>query len=98
MSCTTLNDTALLVGVTDAEGHALGRRITVYLSYVRDVDSDYGADTDGRRGQLSITDSILDCWIDAEDLMTLDSGQVERLLADAKAMFDSRDPDRKVWR
>lgn len=87
MSRTTQTTTCLLIDLTDADGHATGKSVPVFIEYVVEVDSDYGADADGHRGEVRTEYSILDHYIETEDLLTMNSGEVERALADADATF-----------
>ena len=88
MSRTYTERVGVPVQITDAEGYETGRTVTVILDVVVDVDASYGADAYGHRGQLSVETYVIDETIDYEDLMTMDSGQVERALKDAKIKFE----------
>jgi hypothetical protein len=85
-----MSDTTLYIDLTDAEGEATGQTVPVVIEYVTTVDQDYGADADGHRGETRYEREVLDVWINPEHLNTLNSEQVERVLAEANAQFEQR--------
>jgi hypothetical protein len=93
MSRTYTDRTAYPADLRDADGNELGRQLTVFIDFMVDVDTSYGADADGNRGTTQVDAYILDLAIDPEDLKAegLDSGHVERALADARAWFERTD-------
>ncbi|MGH7220066.1 MAG: hypothetical protein ACREI1_07035 [Nitrospiraceae bacterium] len=87
MSRTSLEQTCILVDLIDAEGHAPERTVPVTLDYLVDIDQNYGADADGHRGITRAEYMVLDKAIEAQELLTLTSDQVERALAEAETIF-----------
>jgi hypothetical protein len=85
-----MSDTTIIVDLTNEHGETIGRSIPVTVEYMVCVDEHYGADADGNQGTLLIEREIIDKSIDVPNLMTMDSGQVERALADVEAIFYER--------
>lgn len=79
----TSGSTTIIVDVTDEQGEPIGRSVPVDVVYQVTIDSTYGADADGNRGELRKEIEILDHYIAPEHLVALNSDQVEQLLADA---------------
>lgn len=79
----TTGCTAIIIDITDERGEPIGRSVPVAVVYQVTLESAYGADADGNRGELRKEIDILDHYIAPGDLMTLDSGQVEQLIGDA---------------
>lgn len=75
--------TTMIVDITDEQGEPIGRSVPVSIIYQVTIESAYGADADGNRGELRKEIEILDHYIAPGDLLTMDSGQVEQLIKDA---------------
>lgn len=73
----------MIVDITDEQGEPIGRSVPVAVVYQVTIDSAYGADADGNRGELRKEVEILDHYIAPGDLITMDSVQVEQLIGDA---------------
>jgi hypothetical protein len=69
------------------DGEETGRAANATVTYVVDIDSNYGADADGRRGVQKIEYHLLDVAIEAEDLMAMTSAEVEQVIADVPRVF-----------
>lgn len=83
-------NTIIHVDLVDADGYSRGRSIPVAIEFYECVDRSYGEDADGGRATLLVTREILDAWITAEDLMTLNSADVEYCLDEARFIFAGR--------
>jgi len=80
-------ETTIEVDVTDENGHETGKTALVWLMIMKEVDHNYGADADGRRGQLRVEYFIVKSWIDAPDLVDLNAGEAVRCILEAEARF-----------
>ena len=85
-----MSATTIIVDLTDESGEEIGRSVPVNVEYVNVVEGDYGADADGNRGTILLERIIVDLSIEVPDLMVMNSGQVERVLADAREIFAQR--------
>lgn len=83
-------NTTILVDLVDTDGYAKGRTVPVDIEYMVDVDQSYGADADGHRGTLLISREILDLSIAHEDLLVMNSHDVEFALLEARTIFANR--------
>jgi hypothetical protein len=76
---------SILTDITDEQGDPIGRSVPVDICYRITVDSAYGADADGNRGEMREEVEILGRHIDQAYLLTMTGAQVEQALADADA-------------
>lgn len=83
-------NTIVHVDLVDAEGYHRGRSIPVMIEFYECADQSYGEDADGGRATLLVTREILDAWIAHEDLVTLNSADVEYVLDEARHIFSNR--------
>ena len=88
----TTRSTVLMTDITDADGEPIGRTVLVGIDYTTEVDLHYGADADGSNGVLRLEYVYQDAYIDPEDLMTMNSHQVEQLIRDAREAFVAHGP------
>ena len=91
---TSIEQTAFLVNLLDAEGDETGRAVLVYIEYQVEVDWSYGEDADGQRGERRIEYTLLRSWIEPGDLRTLTDREASQVLADAERIFYGR---QKQW-
>ena len=82
----------ILIDLRDVDGNDTGRAIPVTIEYDTLVDPSYGADADGNRSVARTEYVYRDCRIAVEDLLTLNSAQVEQLVTEAKAIFEQKGP------
>lgn len=82
------------VEVLDCEGYSMNREVPVEVTVLYGKEK-YGEDADGNRGEWRNVFEVSDAAIAVNELMTLNSLQVEQLLRDAeKAVLDN--PERFV--
>ena len=80
----------LYIDLTDAEGHDLCRTVPVVVEYATIVDTDYGADADGHRGEMRAEREVLGVCLDHHDVRTLTQRQIEQVIVDAQEQFMQR--------
>lgn len=82
--------TIIYVDLLDAEGFHRGRSIPVIIEYITDVDKSYGEDADGRGATTMVCREILDASIAHDDLVTMNVGDIEYCLDEARHIFSNR--------
>ena len=82
--------TIIYVDLLDAEGYHKVRSIPVVIEYVMDVDKSYGEDADGRGATTMVCKEILDASIAHDDLATMNVGDIEYCLDEARHIFSTR--------
>ncbi len=83
----TAASTILYVDLPDADGYATGQ-VPVQIDYVQEVDASWGEDADGNRGICLVEYSILDAYIEADQLKTLTAGQAKQAIDEAQYIFN----------
>ena len=82
------------VEVLDCEGVSMDREVPVEVTVLYGKEK-YGEDADGNRGEWRTVFEVSDAAIAVDELMTLNSLQVEQILKDAeKAVLDN--PERFI--
>ena len=80
----------ILVDLTDAVGHAIGRSVPVDIEYVQTITQSYGEDADGRRGEPVVEYNFLGASMDTVTLRTITIAQAEYAIAEARDIFRQR--------
>ena len=90
----TKESTMYPIEVLDQDGCTTDREVEVYIDYTISVDSAYGADADGNRGERRVEYDIQDVYVLPEVERTLLAEELAQVKRDAEAKFENSD---KHW-
>ena len=89
---TCLDTCVVPVDIPYPDGSDDNRRVTVTVTYRVEVDSAYGEDADGRRGERRVEVEAVDTELDPADVARLTPWQVARITVEAMEKVERNPP------